>query len=169
MVGSERTISEAFVSFVALFVSLFVSASFAISDYPQIPDSRLTPGSLCDHPSGRRYPERIAYCQRNVSKSTKWAVINAYNDRLGFHIAKEDRSQFKIDHRIPLCAGGSNKVDNLWPQHQSVYELTDPLEGLACEKMAMGRLSQSRAIELLNRAKTHLREVPEIFQVLQSL
>lgn len=149
-------------------VSLSFS-TFARSTYPKGPDARLTPGTYCENPDSHRYPEKIPYCSRNVDKSTKWRVIENYNKQLGYNIEPGDRHQFKIDHLIPLCAGGSNQISNLWPQHQSVYNLTDDLEGLACEKMASGDLLQERAVELLMRAKNHLEEVDEVREILKSL
>lgn len=157
------------IGFLILFAALGINSAFARSVYPENPDPKVTPGSFCKHPDQRRYPERIAYCRRDVSKSEKWEVINTYNRVLGYDIKREDRSQFKIDHLIPLCAGGSNEKDNLWPQHMSVYEITDPLEGVACEKMARGRLLQQRAVELIRRAKMHLDEAPAILEELESL
>ena len=142
---------------------------FARSTFPTNPDPSLTPGTLCTRPSGYRYPERIPYCQRNVSSGRKRQIIEDYNEKLGYHIERSDRQQFKIDHLIPLCAGGSNDDSNLWPQHRSVYEITDPLEGLICEKMAEGRLLQARAIELLMRAQNHLEEAAEIQELVEAL
>ena len=133
------------------------------------PDPQMTPGSLCSHADSYRYPEHVAYCDRSVSKQTKWAVIETYNRTFHFQIDASDRSQFKIDHKIPLCVGGSNEVSNLWPQHQSIYKITDPLEGLACEKMAAGRLKQNRAVELLNQAKMNLSQAPQVLAILNGL
>lgn len=141
---------------------------WAASIYPENPDTKITPGSYCTHADEIRYPEKIVYCKRHVSTGAKWAVIEKYNEQ-GFRIESSDRSQFKIDHYIPLCAGGSNNPNNLWPQHQSVYEITDPLEGLACEKMAQGRLLQKRAIELIMRAKLHLEEAPSIQATIEAM
>ena len=152
---------------IPLVMTLSVSV-WAASIYPENPDARLTPGSYCTQAEEHRYPEKIAYCKRHVSTGAKWAVIEKYNEQ-GFRIENSDRSQFKIDHFIPLGAGGSNKADNLWPQHQTVYEITDPLEGLACEKMAQGRLLQKRAIELIMRAKTHLDEAPSIEATIEAM
>lgn len=129
----------------------------------------MTPGSYCTRPNSYRYPERIPYCERNVSGGRKRQIIADYNQKLGYDIKNGDRSAFKIDHLIPLCAGGSNNDDNLWPQHHSVYEVTDQLENLICIKMSEGRLLQARAIELLMRAKHHLDEAPEIQALVEAL
>lgn len=160
-------------SFQALIMGLLILAfsvpSFARSKFPKNPDPEMTPGSYCDRPNSYRYAERIPYCERNVSSGRKRQIIEDYNKQLGFDIRSGDRSQFKIDHLIPLCAGGSNDDDNLWPQHQSVYNITDELEGLICVKMAEGRLLQRRAIELLLRAKHNLEETEDIQALVEAL
>jgi hypothetical protein len=153
----------------ALFVSVFSLPCFASLTFPEHPDPNLTPGSYCTRPDSYRYPEHIPYCERHVSGGRKRQIIADYNQKLGYNIGNGDRGQFKIDHLIPLCAGGSNDDNNLWPQHRSVYDITDPLEGLICEKMAAGRLLQARAIELLMRAKNHLEEAPEIQALVEAL
>ena len=79
------------------------------------------------------------------------------------------RADFKIDHYIPLCAGGSNDESNLWPQHESVYQITDPLEPLVCEKMAAGKLTQAQAIELVRQAKNDLSKADVIINHVDSL
>ena len=137
--------------------------------FPLHPDSSVTPGSLCQRPTARRYPEGINYCDRDVMTDTKKAVISVYEHQLGFTIMANGRQNFKIDHYIPLCAGGSNEPSNLWPQHKSVYEQTDPLEPLVCEKMASGSLHQSDAVELVKRAKNDFSQIPAVMKYLNSL
>jgi hypothetical protein len=137
--------------------------------FPTGPNPDLTPGSLCDKPDAKRYPEGIPYCNRDVGSGLKHEVIGDYDRELGFHIASMQRTDFKIDHYFPLCMGGSNKADNLWPQHKSVYAVTDPLEPLICQKMADGKLLQKDAVQYVIRAKAHLNEVPSIIQKIQSL
>lgn len=146
-----------------------VSVSAFGKGYPTSPDPQLTPGDVCTSPDSYRYQERIAYCKRDVEGNVKWQVIETYNDKLGTEINRGNRHQFKIDHYIPLCAGGSNDVENLWPQHESVYRVTDPLEGAACEKMKAGRLRQARAIELIRRAKNDLSQANAVLAEIQSL
>ncbi len=130
--------------------------------YPTGPNEEMTPGALCTHPDSYRYDERIAYCERDVDTDLKKDIIEAYDREFGYHIGAMPRSQFKIDHYIPLCMGGANDRSNLWPQHQSVYQITDQLEQQLCEKMAQGKMLQAQAIELIKRAKNHLDEAPTI-------
>ena len=137
-------------------VSLTLNFSaFAISgqSYPLTPDRRVTPGVVCSLPIAKRYPQQISYCGRLVSPETKDQIFATYRNQLGYTFEAFDRSQYKIDHLVPLCAGGSNDIKNLWPQHISIAMMTDSLEELVCEKMSQGRLSQRKAIELVFRAK----------------
>jgi hypothetical protein len=153
-----------------LFFILTIFAFNAYSlDYPKGPNSELTPGSLCQRASSYRYAEQIPYCDRDVSSQLKGEIFENYRNQLGFKLDPKTRSSYKIDHFFPLCAGGSNEETNLWPQHVSVYTITDPLEGLGCEKMKDGKILQKNLIILIKRAKLNLSEVPEILKKLQDL
>lgn len=154
----------------ALFVALlFVSTfSHAGESFPKGPDAALTPGVLCSRPDSYRYPEKIKYCERDVSSSEKAGIFQKY-DQIGYRTRSLKRQAFKIDHYIPLCAGGANDERNLWPQHESVYKITDPLEALVCEKMAAGRLKQADAVTIIKEAKNNLDEVPDIIARVQAL
>jgi hypothetical protein len=152
-------------------VLLLASTSFAGQDarYPQGPNEKVTPGSVCKNPDRYRYPEKVAYCERNVESSLKRDIIAEYDRELGYRIQSMDRQAFKIDHYIPLCMGGSNSRDNLWPQHKSVFEKTDLLEQVLCEKMAQGVLRQVQAIDLIKDAKNNLEKSEEILSYAQGL
>jgi hypothetical protein len=155
------------VLFTVLFAAQSVFAGFAA--FPSKPEFSHTPGETCERPSTYRYPERIAYCERDVDSETKRAIIAEYDRAFGYKIRTMPRNKFKIDHYIPLCMGGSNRVENLWPQHESVYKITDPLEALLCQKMAEGVLKQADAIDMIKRAKNNLNEAQEIFRRAQDL
>ena len=151
-------------------VTVFVTTLNAQGpSFPSGPNLELTPGKICDRPSGHRYAEQVAYCERDVTYETKDLLIKRYDRELGYRIQFMNRVEFKIDHFIPLCAGGSNDPKNLWPQHKSIYEITDPVEPLVCQKMLEGKLRQADAIELVKKAKTQLDEVPAILQELMVL
>ena len=137
-------------------------------NYPKSPDPRLTPGSLCTEPETYRHPEQIPYCGRAVNFFMKEAVFVSYRKELGFGL-NGDRALYKVDHFIPLCFGGSNNQDNLWPQHESISKISDPLEAMGCEKLGKGLITQKEMIELIVKAKRHLEEAPKIFQYLKKL
>ena len=155
-----------------LFVVLSLSTSISLADrqqrFPTGPNLEITPGDVCHHADEYRYPEQIAYCVRNVDSQLKKEIIREYDQDFGYSIQQMDRMKFKIDHFIPLCMGGSNDKSNLWPQHESVYKITDPLEPAMCNKMAEGKLLQAEAIDLIKYAKQHLDEVPRILREIES-
>ena len=146
----------------------FTHSVFA-ADFPKGPELSITPGKLCDQPTATRYPEKIAYCSRDVTYETKEILMNEYDQKFNYHIMTMARTDFKIDHLIPLCAGGSNDITNLWPQHKSIYEITDPLEPIICLKMAQGKLKQKDAVSLILDAKTHLDRVSNILATINRL
>lgn len=139
------------------------------ADYPDYPDDDLTPGSLCTHPDEYRYPEQIPYCKRRVSSRRKWDIIEMYEAERGYHIKSTGRHLFKIDHLVPLCFGGSNDTNNLWPQHESVYRQTDSLEQKLCEKLQQGRIKQKVAIAWLLEAKHDFSTVTDIHRRIANL
>lgn len=131
-------------------------AGYSSVMYPLTPDPDLTPGQVCTNPDEYRYPERIKYCKRRVSSQTKSAIIRTYDNRLSYDIGRLPRGQFKIDHYIPLCLGGSNSTLNLWPQHKSVYSQTDMIEFQLCRLLQVGVLKQSETIEAIVEVKSDL-------------
>ena len=157
---------RSFVAAVVLFTGL---VSYAGDNYPVGPNPQTTPGSLCQNSEVRRYPENIVYCDRDVSTATKNALIKMYDNQLGYHIGSMNRGDFKIDHFIPLSIGGSNSSDNLWPQHKSVYKVTDPLEQLLFDKIKEGRIKQADAIRVIREGKLNLGRVPELTDYVQGL
>jgi len=158
-----------FVLAACIYLAAASIAFAADQEYPKAPDAQLTPGVLCTTPDELRYPEHIPYCDRNVSTGLKWAVINRYSKKLQFTINDTNRTEFKIDHYIPLCMGGANSIDNLWPQHSSVYKITDALEETLCEAMANGKIKQVEAIEKLKMGKANLEAVPGIIREINEL
>ncbi len=150
----------------------FSGTVFAAPDhaaFPQGPDAQLTPGDVCHSPTAYRYPEHVPYCARNVESQLKREIIATYDRERGFSVASMPRGQFKIDHYIPLCMGGSNEKENLWPQHESIYNITDPMEPALCNKMAAGRVSQAKAMEMIRLGKANLSQVSQILKQIEAL
>jgi hypothetical protein len=79
------------------------------------PDANKTPGVLCtpqdQNFQGYDYPEHIARCNRNVGIQEKQTIAQEYGS-----IPESEWPQYEFDHLIPLCAGGSDDIGNLWPQ-----------------------------------------------------
>lgn len=155
-----------FIYLLSLIVLTFNSSARS-NRFPRSPDLSLTPGSLCTTPSEFRYPERIPYCEREVNSWQKELVFINYK-KIGFSLSGE-RGQYKVDHFIPLCLGGSNDNSNLWPQYFTVSEKTDALEPLVCEVLAKGKISQREAIDLVLEAKMDITKIPDTMKILKRL
>jgi hypothetical protein len=149
-------------------LALHLSLAFAAESFPLGPHPEMTPGELCARPDTYRYPERIGYCERDVSSELKDHVFQSYK-KLGYTMPSDRRSSYKIDHYIPLCAGGSNGVDNLWPQHLTVGRQTDLLEDVGCQMLAKGKITQAELIGLIKRAKNDLSEASDVLRILRNL
>lgn len=110
------------------------------------PDFKQTPGILCSTTdadfSGLDYPEKIARCNRNISDSEKAKVAALYGN-----IPRADWPKYEFDHLLPICAGGSNSSDNLWPQPLAEAKKKDVLEVDICLAMKAGTLKQSDAVQ----------------------
>ncbi|MFN3696370.1 MAG: HNH endonuclease signature motif containing protein [Pseudobdellovibrio sp.] len=137
--------------------------------YPTAPDAELTPGRLCTTPTEKRYAENIDYCERDVSTDLKKFVIKEYDNRLGYTISSMNRADFKIDHFIPLSIGGANDPENLWPQHKSVYQHSDPVELKLSQLMVAGKLKQAEAIRLIKECKFNLPRCSDIEHSLNAI
>lgn len=151
-----------------LMIAVVAEFTLAAEPFPLRPDPRLTPGSYCKSPARYRYPARVAYCDRSVSVDEKQSVFAKYR-ALGYVIDLRDRDKFKIDHLIPLCAGGGNEASNLWPQHYTLFEKTDMVESLACQALSEGHISQKDAVQAILRAKMDIRQVDEIITILERM
>ena len=108
------------------------------------PDESKTPGRLCtpEDPNFQeyRYEERIAYCRRNIPEAEKRQVAAAYG------VPWEQRRDYEFDHRIPLCMGGSDDSENLWPQPLEEAHIKDKLEDELCRRMQAGTLKQKDGV-----------------------
>jgi hypothetical protein len=161
-------------STVVVLVTILTSTSLIAGQqgsnkYPDGPNTNKTPGAICENESEYRYPEHIKYCERNVSTSTKNKIIAEYDKEFGFDCQKMNRGDFKIDHFIPLSIGGSNDVKNLWPQHKSVYKITDPLESEVANLIVKAKIKQADAIRVIKECKLNLGRCPELLDYLKKL
>lgn len=135
--------------------------------YPRAPEPTLTPGELCSSPDSYRYPEQIPYCERALNSFNKESIFVAYR-AFGYSLSGE-RGQYKVDHFIPLCAGGSNEPENLWPQYYTISKITDPLESLGCEVLALGKITQKDLVEIIVNAKIDLKKAPASIRALKKI
>jgi hypothetical protein len=128
-----------------LILLLFVStAIFSQTLFPPMPS---VPGSLCEESDQdfkeHRYRENVIICERNVTSPRK--------DKVCLRDGVSDRSNYNVDHIIPLFMGGSNHDDNLWCQHKSIY--TGKEEQQIYLKLREDEITQAQAITIIKKIK----------------
>ena len=160
---------KSYQSLVLVLAFVFSQIAFAEGKFPLGPVASQTPGELCQDSPVRRYPENIVYCERNVDTALKNQIIKMYDEKFGYSIRSMSRGDFKIDHFVPLSIGGSNGIDNLWPQHKSVYGITDDLEQVLFDKISLGKIKQDDAIRVIREGKIHLEKVPDLLNYVNGL
>jgi hypothetical protein len=111
------------------------------------PDKTLTPGQICT-PSdpdfqGFRYPAHVAYCRRNVTYEMKIQVAQAYG------VPQSEWRNYEFDHLIPLNAGGSDNVKNIWPQPIDEAKEKDKVEQETFDGLNSGTLTQDEAVKMI--------------------
>ncbi len=89
--------------------------------------------------------------------------------KYNFSVDSANRTEFKIDHYIPLCMGGANTVANLWPQHQSIYMISDALEVVLCQKLSEGKITQRLAIEKIKQGKLEFKNIPQLIDEINKI
>lgn len=119
------------------------TAPHAGSTFP-LPDRRLTPGSI--------QSSRLAdICPRVNPEFEKHRPTTATKRQvyLEYGILQHPAGEYEIDHLIPLELGGSNKIDNLWPEpndHPRGYlNSKDKLENRLHKLVCAGKLDLSVA------------------------
>ncbi len=109
--------------------------------YPLTPNPNVTSPHNCTK-KDKDYKEtryvNVDICKRNVSSNRKGSVYYSYK------IPKGERSQYTIDHLVPLSLGGSNNLRNLWPQHKSISSAK--YENEIYNKLLKGEISYQEAL-----------------------
>lgn len=110
-------------------------------------DPVLTPGRLCsqadpdfDHVSVGGF----AVCKRHVTPTVRRTVFARYG------IPRGRWRDYELDHLVPLCAGGSNAVENLWPEPLAHAAKKDRLEAKVCSLLRARRVEQEAALVMLS-------------------
>lgn len=117
--------------------ALLIAWPAAAEELPSRPDDAKTPGivattdiaDVCGRVDGRTYSQR----HRDTTAEMKRDAYAAYGvDKAG--------REFEVDHRVPLCLGGADALENLWPQkgweHPSFHD-KDRLETSACRAVCV--------------------------------
>jgi hypothetical protein len=98
-----------------------------------LPDRKVTPGSTVKVPIEVLCEKGYTKSVRHVSGSVKAAVYREYG------IESHQSGGYEVDHLISLELGGSNEIENVWPQpYEGVWnahvkdQLEDRLHAMVC-------------------------------------
>jgi hypothetical protein len=123
----------------------------AAAGVPMKPDPSYTTGDYCTKTdedfSEVRYAEKVAVCRRAVTWFAKDVVYKNYG------ISDHCRQYYTVDHYIPLSMGGSNQLENLWPEHKDIKATRQNLEQQYYNKLAKGEVSLEYALRTIVHAK----------------
>ncbi len=138
----------------ALILGMLLSGWMASAqNFPVKPNPEMTQGDYCDSEDpdfvDYRYQEKVPYCARNVSRWTKNEIYEQYD------VPEKCRTEYTVDHYVPLFMGGSNQNANLWPEHKAVKATRQNLEMELYVELKNGRMTQSEALEIITQAKMH--------------
>jgi hypothetical protein len=94
-----------------LALTVLVANSAYAGEPPAIasPDPSLTPGAI-------RTTDTAEICSTGTSQFRHGDRARSDLIFARYHIAREDRMAYTLDHLIPLEIGGADVVENLWPQ-----------------------------------------------------
>lgn len=137
----------------ALLLGFYASAdeSAVAGRVPLKPDPSFTNGDYCDQNDEDfdqvRYAEKVAICRRAVTWYTKDEVYKNYK------ISERCRHYYTVDHFIPLSMGGSNQMENLWPEHKDVKATRQNLEQELYLELNRGQITVEQAVATIVQAK----------------
>lgn len=122
-----------------------------------LPDPKLTPGATMTVTLAHLCQVGYTDTVRNVPESLKRKVFEEYGIT--------GRFEGECDHLIPLSAGGSNDIKNLWPQpyckHGWCARQKDALELFEYKKICTHEIATHTAQEAL--AKNWIAEYKRVF------
>lgn len=149
----------------ALLIALTIStACIRSNELGELPDKRLTPGAVFEGVTVAQVcTPGYARSVRNVPTELKREVYRRY------HMAYV-RGAAEVDHLIPLSDGGSNSINNLWPEPY-VGEwnalVKDSLESKIHQMVCDGQMSLPDAQQRI--ATNWIATYKEVFKTLRPL
>ncbi|MBF0481293.1 MAG: HNH endonuclease [Desulfovibrionaceae bacterium] len=89
-------------------LALMLAASVALAG--DLPDRSLTPGAIASTDISEVCRPGYAKAHRHTPAALKERVYAAYG------ITRHEPGEYEVDHDVPLCLGGADEFENLWPQ-----------------------------------------------------
>ena len=129
---------------VTVFLGTLFFCTLALATQPL---KQFTPGQLCSEQDPNfkeyRYAAHVAICARNVSYDEKLQIAKNYR------IPETEWINYEFDHLIPLNAGGSDDIQNLWPQPIVEAHEKDVVEQATFNGLNNGTLTQAPAEQMI--------------------
>lgn len=119
------------------------AAGDADRDYPYYPT--LSPGVVREVSEAELCEKGSSRAARHVTTAMKASVFLRYNIHNGF-------SGYEVDHMVPLELGGSNDLDNLWPQPYALKygaRQKDVVENSLHRRACLGAITFAKARAIL--------------------
>jgi hypothetical protein len=113
----------------------FAESSPIPSLTPGATDPRVTQATISQTICKTGYTKTV----RNVSTQTKHRVYTEYE------IATSSQHNYVIDHLVPLEVGGSNAIENLWPEAKADAKTKDKIEGALHARVCSGAVDLTTA------------------------
>ena len=123
----------------AVFVAVLGVAGNACAEDALVPNRKLTPGKIAKREKD----------QRGVTVAMEQKVFARYR------LPWSRRSEFKIDHLIPVELGGADTIGNLWPQSLRAKpygaERKELLTQVLLERIAKRQITLEQAQEQVSK------------------
>ena len=78
----------------------------------------------------------------------RWSAGDRGGDKIGaaYGIPQAQWSNYEFDHYLPLGIGGSNDLQNLWPQPIAEALQKDMVENTTFNQLKSGAITQAQAV-----------------------
>jgi hypothetical protein len=120
-----------------LMALLSITATAATADEVALPiDPNANVETICEYGYSKRV--RPPYSVTNAIKVRKLREIG---------LTEGDRSRFELDHRVPLCLGGTSDWENFRLQPWRAAEIKDEAERQLCRDVCAGTTTLREAQE----------------------
>lgn len=104
------------------------------------PDKSLTPGAINRSVTKKEICEQGTKRLRHVSPAMKCQVYRRY------HLScDQPKGAYEVDHFIPLSLGGSNDIENLFPQPSPEFHWKDKVEFFLYRQMCDNKITLNEA------------------------
>lgn len=146
-------------------LAFLLLSSVCLAESPILPDPSLTPGAVLSTDPGEICVPGYSKRTRNVSRETKELAYRLYG------ITTRAPGEYEVDHLISLELGGSNAIQNLWPESFLTQplnahvkdELENKLHALVCNgRVPLEEAQKAIATNWVQAYETYIGRRPDL-------